>query len=127
MCAGRIIQDSFRKKYSYIDIFDLINIPQGFEYFYQAFYIGGKLTASQPGTYDIQIRIEDKKGKLLTEVDYKKVDLIAGEVPISSFFDLVKFVEAGRYYIRVSVDGKKIKDDDKFYFDVIRLGGENGK
>jgi hypothetical protein len=124
--AGRIIQDTISNKYSYIDLFDMIIIPKENDFWYQTFYVGGKLQVSQSQKYVIEVKIEDPNKTIIGSVLFPETDLVTGEVPLSAFFALVKVSNAGRHYIRVSVNGEEIKDD-RFAFEVVKLGGESGK
>jgi len=127
ICAGRIIQDGMTKKYSYIDLFDQIIIPTGNDSFYQTFFVGGKLSVYKNSRYLVEVKIEGPNKKVIGKVSFPEADLVTGDVPLSAFFALVKFTDAGRHYIRVSVNNEDLKDGNKFYFDVVKLGGKNGE
>lgn len=123
--AGRIIQDARSKRYSHIDLFDLVIIPQGNDSWFQTFYIGGKLNVYQDGKYTIEIKIEDPDKKIIGTASFPETSLVVGQAPLSAFFSLVKFSTQGKHIIRVSINGEIIQDD-KYYFDVIKIGGKSG-
>lgn len=123
--VGKIIQDRISGKFSFIDVFDVVNIPPKSNFIYQTFFIAGKITDIKTGRHKIKISIIDPDEEELASVNFPEVDLIIGDVPLSAFFGLVKVEKEGKHYLKAFVDDIELKSHSKFYFDV-RKGVANG-
>lgn len=117
LTTGKIIQDSASGKFSFIDVFDIIVIPKNDPSTIQSFSIGGKLMNAKAGILSVDVKILNPKGEVLSKMPLSgKVN--GGDVELSVLFPIVEFKDEGVYLLKVSMDGKDLPDDNKFYFKV---------
>lgn len=116
--VGKIIQDKITGKFSFIDIFDTFTIPPNLNFLYQSFFIAGKISDIKAGKHKIDISIVDPEEKEFATIHFPERDVVHGDVPLTAFFNIVKFEKIGRYHIKAFVDDEELKGHSKFYFDV---------
>lgn len=118
LCADAI-QDKTTFKWTFINCFDLFIISTGLEFTIQNFRVAGKLNNVPAGTTNTEIRIVDKKEKIIATSVLSGL-LEQGDVQFAAVFNLVKFDKPGRYFFRTYFGGKKLADGNRYYFDVIK-------
>ncbi|HEV2403379.1 MAG TPA: hypothetical protein VGS08_04210 [Candidatus Saccharimonadales bacterium] len=118
--AGRTLQDSATNRWSYIDLFDTILIPEGADTATQSFVVAGRLDNVTAGPSQTQVTITAPDDELAASIELSG-QLEAGSVNMNAIFELIKFEKAGRYHLHVTYNGKQLDDDSRFYFDVKKL------
>jgi hypothetical protein len=115
--AGSAIKDAYTGKWSYINVFDEIVIPSNLEFFYQSFYIGGRINHVPAGDSTTEIQLLDPNGSIFASQKLTGT-LVAGDVGFAADFDLVKFEILGKYKVNLIFNGHALSTSSKTYVTV---------
>ena len=115
-----ILVDNITSRPTLVGIFDILVIPKGQEKLLYSFMVGGKIFSSGGGELNVKIKILGPDNKLFRYVDLRN-NVGKGDVDIRSVFPLVEFTLSGRYMLKIEVNGKECDDDNKYYFEVLKL------
>ncbi len=126
LACGRLIQDSATNIYTYIDVFDTIFLnppdpknPKEQVTTYQTFWVIGRIYIHEKETFKGNIKIIDPNGETFNESPLLG-EVEPGILNVTGYFNLAPFVIPGRYKLELYKDGKKMKDNDNYYFDVVQ-------
>jgi hypothetical protein len=117
--VARAIQDASTKKWSYIDTFYNINIPKELEYILSDFSVVGKINDVMSGSTKSEVKIIGPDRKVFSKVELSGF-LQEGDTDLVANFNLLKFQKPGIYYLKISINGVALEDDNKYYFKVIK-------
>jgi hypothetical protein len=117
--TSKVIKDQYTGLMSYIDVFSSLTIPKDSSSIANSFVVMGRITNNESKIFNGEIRILDSNRKLIAN-SVLSGQVEPGDVDLTGRFDLIKFENVGRYYLRLVINGEEIKDDDNFYFDVLK-------
>ena len=119
LTCGRVIKDQNTQFFTYLDIFDALVIPRGQDFLIQSFWIVGKLNLDINGKVEAKIKLIYPNG---TESSPSIVtgDVHPGFLQIAAYFNMIRFTQVGRYYLKINLQGEELETSNKFYFDIIR-------
>ncbi len=119
IATNKVIRDETTKMPTYVDIFTAIQLPSDSDFIYQSLTVAGRLLGVSGGDIKAISTIFDPD-----KVAISSVELIGtvqqGDTYITATYNPIKFEKLGRYFLKLSVNGEDLQDDDKFYFDVIK-------
>lgn len=119
--ALRVMKDEVSKKYSFIDVFSVINIPKDQEMIPQFFFIGGRiLGATTNESAEIDVRVVHENGTLELARAVLRGPVKDGDVDIAAYFGPTLVSVPGKYYFRVIYDGTPLEDNNKYFFTVVK-------
>ncbi len=119
LTCGRVIKDQNTQFFTYLDVFDMLVIPKGSEFLIQSFCVAGKLHLDISGQVEAKIKFIYPDG---TESIPSSVSGIVnpGYLEITASFNMVKFSQIGKHYLKVNFQGEQLETSNKFYFEVIK-------
>lgn len=120
VATTRVMRDANKNGlFSFIDVFESLVIPKKLESATQSFTVAGKIYTDKAGFLKINVSVLNPKKEILNTVELSG-DFVVGVIHISATFNLITFTTVGKHFLKVSINGKQLEDNDKFYFDVIK-------
>ena len=120
----RAIEDQPTNKWSYIDAFTIIKLPEDVRFLYQSFYIVGKVKNLPIGEIDGNVTIYKPDNKVLSTIEIKgsvSRSVIAPNSNITDvvvFFQSIRFEDVGTYRYSLTVGNNKF-NDARYTFEVV--------
>lgn len=118
--ATNSVQDINSKKFTFIDIFSLIYILKDQPFTLHNFVVGGRIFGLTPGRFTGIVKVIDPTGVTLQSSTLEG-EIKFGDLSFSAAFNLVKIEKTGRHFLRFSFNGEDLLDENRYFFEALRL------
>ena len=119
LSANRSIQDIASKKFTLIDVFTTITIPKDQAFTLQSFVVAGRLTDVSLGVFKADVKIVDASGNVL-QVSILEGNITLRDLSFVAGFNFVRMDKPGKYFLKMSVNGKELRDENRFFVEIIK-------
>ncbi|MFA5093465.1 MAG: hypothetical protein WC543_05970 [Candidatus Omnitrophota bacterium] len=117
----RGIKDEGTKNFSYIDVFDTLFISKENDFIWWSLCVGGSVYSNIDGSMKLEVTFVYPDGVTISPASTIAGDNVhKGQVYFTAGFPMIKFTQAGKYKLRVSLNGEELKGSNEFYFNVVK-------